>query len=167
MWEVMELILGSINHGLTIMWSEEGVQVTAGPGSGLKSHGSCHLQLVSYIFNSKRWRWAKGKRLAHIWPLSAYPCHWVLMFCLCEILFNLKLMHLAPQVDLQLSNTGNGESLLLTATNYALFPSFAAIVGTWELQWINQLWLQHHPAAQTPFDSIPFFLSLPLPLVFK
>lgn len=86
------------------------------------------------------------------------------MFCLCEILFNLELQHLTTQVDLQLSNTGNGESLLLTATDYALS---LLLLPLWELESYSGLWLQNQPAALTPFDSIPFFLSLRLPLVFK
>lgn len=76
----------------------------------------------------------------------------------------MELQHLTTQVDLQLSNTGNGESLLLTATDYALS---LLLLPLWEVESYSGLWFQHYPAAQTPFDSIPFFLSLPLPPVFK
>lgn len=52
------------------------------------------------------------------------------MFCLCEILLKLELHSFSPQVDLQLSNTGNGELLFLTPINSALF---LMLLPLWEL----------------------------------
>lgn len=73
---------------------------------------------------------ARGTKLTLAWPLNAYPCP-----CpdvLCEILLKLELPHFIAQVDLQLSNMGNGELLFLTSIDSALSALVAAIVGTCE-----------------------------------